>query len=98
MTFGSRQGKSSLDLSVGGNTEMAMQVSEEARQRTDKCQRGFACLSPDQKPGCAVRRAVRHALFVNREDSPSCSYDMGFGYSHICSCPVRWEIHSRYEA
>lgn len=76
---------------------MAMHVSEEARKSTDKCRRGFACLSPHANPGCAVRRSVRDVLFVEKEDAPECSYDMSFGYSHICSCPVRWEIHDRYE-
>jgi hypothetical protein len=75
---------------------MAMKVSEEARQRTDKCPREFACLSSGKNPRCAVRSSVRGVLFVEKTAPYHCPYAMSFGYSYICSCPIRWEIYDRY--
>lgn len=75
---------------------MARDVAEETRQKTDRCPREFACLSDQGAPCCAVRSSVRGVLFVESEAATHCPYGMGFGYSHICSCPVRWEIYDRY--
>lgn len=75
---------------------MTMEVSEEARQRTDECPRGFACLHDRESPRCAVRNSVRGVLFVEKPTLGHCPYAMSFGYSYICSCPVRWEIYDRY--
>jgi hypothetical protein len=75
---------------------MTREVSEEARQKAEKCQHGYACLSDHKSPRCAVRSSVRGVLFVNDRAADHCPYGMSFGYSHICTCPVRWEIHNRY--
>lgn len=75
---------------------MAKEVSREARQKAEKCQRGFVCLSDGETPCCPVRSSVRGVLFVKNVAAHHCPYGMSFGYSHICSCPVRWEIHDRY--
>lgn len=75
---------------------MAIDVSEEARERADKCPRALACLSDQESPRCTVRSSVRGVLFVESATPAHCPYRMSFGYSHICSCPVRWEIYDRY--
>jgi hypothetical protein len=72
------------------------EVSEEARQKTDRCWRGFACLSDDEDTICPARDYVTNVLFVERTTQTYCPYDVTFGYSHICSCPVRREIYERY--
>ncbi len=77
---------------------MAMRVSEEARQKTDQCPRGFACLSNGKDPRCPVRSSVRGVLFVEKPTLVHCPYAMSFGYSHICCCPIRWEIYDQYGA
>jgi hypothetical protein len=75
---------------------MTREVSKEARQKADKCHHGLACLSNHESPRCAVRSTVRGVLFVKNTAADHCPYGMSFGYSHICTCPVRWEIHDRY--
>ena len=75
---------------------MKREVSEETRQETDKCWRGFACLSGDEDVICRVRDRVSDVIFVEKTKQTYCPYDVTFGYSHICSCPVRREIYERY--
>jgi hypothetical protein len=76
---------------------VAIEVSEETRRKTDKCWRGFECLSNPQGVTCAVRSCVRGVLFVDKETVSYCPYEVTFGYSHICSCPTRQEIYDRYD-
>lgn len=75
---------------------MDFEVSDETRQRTDRCWRGFACLSGEEDFICEVEESVGDVVFVNRSTSTYCPYDVTFGYSHMCSCPVRREIYERY--
>ncbi len=75
---------------------MMFEVSAETCQRTEKCWRGFACLSSDEDIICPARDHVNDVLFVERTAQSYCPYDITFGYSHICSCPVRCEIYERY--
>ncbi|MGD2144452.1 MAG: hypothetical protein PVF54_08250 [Anaerolineae bacterium] len=75
---------------------MEFDVREKTLQRTDKCWQGYDCLSGNQECLCQVTDSVRGVLFVERETSDYCPYDMSFGYSHICCCPTRQEIYDRY--
>ena len=75
---------------------MELEVSEKIRQKTDRCWRGFACLSGTQDGRCAVRERVGDVIFVEKSGQAYCPYDVTFGYSHICSCPVRRELFERY--
>jgi hypothetical protein len=45
---------------------------------------------------CRVEESVGEVIFVKRPTSAYCPYDVIFGYSHICSCPVRKAIYHRY--
>lgn len=75
---------------------MTKEVSEEARQKAEKCPLGFACLSGEEAPRCVISSSVRGVLFVKSAAADHCPYGMSFGYSYICTCPVRWEIYDRY--
>lgn len=75
---------------------MKFEVSEETVQRTHKCWRGFACLSGNGRVVCPVRDYVTGVLFVEKTAESYCPYDVTFGYSNICTCPVRHEIYERY--
>jgi hypothetical protein len=79
-----------------GVLQVTIKVSEETRQRTNKCWRGFACVSDPEGIMCAVRSCVRGVLFVDKQKARYCPYEVTFGYSHICSCPIRQEIYTRY--
>ena len=76
---------------------MEFEVSEEARQNARKCWRGFVCLSGHEENICTVRDYVGEVLFVEKRIESYCPYDVTFGYSHICTCPVRREIYERYD-
>ena len=83
-------------LTGGRIVTVKLEVSEKTRQKTDKCWRGFACLSNATNGVCAVRDQVGDVLFVEKTRQAYCPYDVTFGYSHICSCPVRHELFERY--
>lgn len=76
--------------------DVKLEVSQEIRQKTDKCWRGFACLSDAEAGVCAVHDHVGGVLFVEKIKQAYCPYDVTFGYSHICACPVRRELFERY--
>lgn len=75
---------------------MALEVLGSTRDKADKCWRGFICLSGEESGICVVQYSVSDLLFVERTREGYCPYDVGFGYSHICSCPVRQELYERY--
>jgi hypothetical protein len=75
---------------------VALEVSEETREKTTRCWQGFACLLGAEGGPCTVQSCVRGVLFVDKQTAAYCPYDVSFGYSHICSCPTRQEIHDRY--
>lgn len=76
---------------------MTLEVSEEALDRTENCWRDFQCLSGDGKGTCEVLDVIGGVLFVEEGETIYCPYRTGFGYHWICWCPVRHEIHERYE-
>ena len=75
---------------------MSIEVSEGTLQKAEKCWRGYRCLSAEDGV-CPVRDYVSEVLFVERRRDVYCPYDVTFGYSHICTCPVRREIYERYD-
>ena len=77
---------------------MKFEISEEILQSATKCWRGFTCLSESHNGMCPVRQWVGDVLFVEKTRQEYCPYDVTFGYSHICTCPVRQEIWDRYNA
>ena len=93
----SSQGEGDHHISAGiAAVEFA--VSEETRAKTNTCWRGFACLSVGEDGFCAVRDQVGDVLIVEKTRRTTCPHDVTFGYSHICSCPVRCELFDRCPA
>ncbi len=77
-------------------SNVKMKVSEQTLQKAEKCWRGFRCLSAGDGV-CPVHDEVNGVLFVEKKGDAYCPYDVTFGYSHICTCPVRREIYERYD-
>lgn len=80
------------------HSEPILMVSELALKETTKCQTGFQCLSSVGKDLCPVeKREKGSALFIKKKVYTFCPYMISFGIaSHICICPTRIEIFSRY--
>jgi len=71
-------------------------ISEEIRHEASQCWRGFRCLLTGENGMCPVHDCVGDVLFVEKTGQDYCPYDVTFGYSHICTCPVRQEIYDQY--
>ena len=80
---------------------MEYRVPDEIMLEADKCPYDFSCLS-SRKCGDRKMREVRWAdgknvLFLNTEKRIDCPYRMMFGFGQICTCPVRFATHLKYE-
>jgi hypothetical protein len=78
---------------------MDIKVDESTIKSTTECEKGFACLNGDKNLICKVEFSVRDktVVFVKCLNTEPCSYQMSFGYSFVCNCPVRKEIFKRYK-
>lgn len=75
-----------------------LQVSAEALGKTKKCQSNFRCLTPETSKMCLIDKSVNgNGLFIKkRKKQKKCSYLLFLGYSHVCNCPIRYEIFERF--
>jgi hypothetical protein len=75
-----------------------LMVSEVVLKETTQCQTGFQCLSSVGKDLCPVEKPKRGSiLLIKKKVYTSCPYMISFGISsHICKCPTRKDIFSRY--
>ena len=85
---------------------MAFSISEETLKRTTKCPSNFLCLSNDKNPMCTEERPIcfveiplESMIFVRDKTNNSyndCVYKEEYGAGHLCTCPVRIELYTRY--
>jgi hypothetical protein len=77
---------------------MKLVVDEQTLTRTTKCMKGFSCLSGEKECLCEIEnnRPDGSVCFIRTENNLYCDYGMPFGFSYICTCPTRKEIHNRY--
>jgi hypothetical protein len=76
---------------------MIFKVDDSTIKETTKCEKNFSCLSEKRKELCKVTHKVEdEVFFVECQDTESCSYRSLFGYSFICTCPVRKVIYNKY--
>lgn len=72
-------------------------VSKDIINKADKCTRDFSCLYGDKDCICDFEDAVENKiLFIKPIKNIMCDYRVSFGYSYICSCPVRKELYNSY--
>ena len=74
-----------------------MEINEEIVAQTKWCTKNYACLKNPAKVICKVVSCVgEQVLFVQFNKDAFCEYQMFFGNSVICNCPVRNEIYNKY--
>ncbi len=77
---------------------MDLRINEETKKASTECRKNFSCLSGNQLTLCKVEQCVTDNLhFIKCINSELCSYQMSFGSSHVCTCPVRKELYNRYK-
>ena len=76
---------------------MHLKVGEETIAKTTKCHDNFRCLGGEPTYLCPVSNRVSNGvLFVECKEGTLCNYQVPFGYTNVCSCPVRIELYDRY--
>jgi len=81
-----------------GRNSVALEVDNQTIQKTTKCPSAFKCQSDEAYPLCAPESSIPgYGLFVQPPEANSCHYKMSFGNGFICTCPIRYEIFTRYK-
>ena len=76
---------------------MNIKVDDNILQQTTKCKTNFSCLSGETPP-CSVENCIDNKLhFIKCASKEPCSYRVSFGYSDVCTCPVRKELYNSYK-
>jgi hypothetical protein len=76
-----------------------MEIKKEIIESAKKCEYNFECLS---NKNCFCLSSIVNniiydkALFIKCNEN-SCGYNIIFGQSTICTCPVRSEIFKKYK-
>lgn len=89
-----------MSLLAGGREECSMKfdIHPETVRKADKCVHDKCCLSGSCHTNCNITRSVNDSVFfVDGPESLYCPYQMSFGNSFICTCPVRQEIYKKYK-
>jgi hypothetical protein len=74
-----------------------MDIDEKIIQNT-KCKKQFACLNNKNHKCCVVKSCIDKQLcFIDCAGKIYCNYQMSFGNSEICNCPVRGVIYNKYK-
>jgi hypothetical protein len=75
-----------------------LEVSKDALQKTVKCGNNFSCLHGDRNCLCELedKNSSSNLCFIKNTQNKFCDYMLSFGFSYICTCPTRNEIHNRY--
>jgi hypothetical protein len=76
---------------------MIVKIDESTVKRTTNCDKGMPCLHGVSKPLCDVDSYIMDEVcFIHCLNNKRCSYLIPFGYSFMCTCPIRKEIFKRY--
>ena len=76
---------------------MEIRISQSTKDRTESCPWNFACLNGDcdHKP-CKGRYADGPDVLFIEAQPIECPYKVPSGFSHVCTCPTRYELFVRY--
>jgi hypothetical protein len=75
-----------------------VEIDESIIKKTTKCEKHFACLSKKNHVCCEIFMSFNNEICVIREGKTSrhvCNYKAN-GFSEVCTCPVRIEMHNKY--
>jgi len=74
-----------------------MEIDKKIVAETSKCEKNFDCLNNNEHVYCHVESCVNKGVhFISCQEKSTCSYKMTFGFSFICTCPIRKEIFNKY--
>ena len=77
---------------------MYRKVTEDIIKKATNCTKKFTCLSAYRKDLCKIESHPSESVFfIEHLNDETCKYSYSFGYSHVCTCPVRQEIYRRYK-
>ena len=72
-------------------------ISEETKKATTKCKTGYSCLNRGKANICKVEDCLDGKFhFIKRPWENDCTYQISFGFSTCCDCPIRKEIYKKY--
>ena len=77
---------------------VSMEIDEDVKKCTIKCNKDMSCLSDKGNNLCKVVRSTSgDIIFIECMEYSPCNYKMSFGFSSfICNCPTRKEIYKKY--
>jgi hypothetical protein len=76
---------------------MDIKVDDNILQKTTKCKNNFSCLA-GETPICNVENCIDNKIhFIKCVSNKLCNYRVPFGYSDVCTCPVRKELYNSYK-
>ena len=79
------------------NESKEIEITGESLKKTGKCRKNHSCLSGERNDLCKVELNVDNKIhFVKCVNNEPCAFRISFGYSYICSCPIRKELFDRY--
>jgi hypothetical protein len=76
---------------------MEVKIDSETVGRATQCNKKYQCLEDEKRHVCPPDYQIpEDGLFIRRLSMDDCPYVIPFGNSHVCDCPVRVELYSRY--
>ncbi len=73
-----------------------LKVHEDTIKNASRCKKNYSCLSGGNL--CKVDMCVEDKiLFIVCVNGETCNYRVPFGYSYVCTCPVRKELYNLYK-
>ena len=74
-----------------------LDIDEDVLEKTTKCERGFACLSGDDRCLFNIEHAIQGSVCYVSCSEEGCPYRVSHGFmGAVCSCPARVEIFKRH--
>lgn len=75
-----------------------MKIDNDVIKKTSRCKKDHSCLSGDIADLCKVEMCVDDKVhFIKCNNEYACNYRIPFGYSFVCTCPVRKKIYNMYK-
>jgi hypothetical protein len=74
-------------------------IDSKILSETTECKSNFSCLAGKKECFCDIEESNIHdagIIFIRPVKNISCTYVMSFGYSWLCTCPIRKAIYNKY--
>lgn len=71
-------------------------IDQDIIDKATKCDKEFACLKESCHPSCKVSDCINYKVHFIEKLDRHCPYFVHFGFSTVCTCPVRKEIFNIY--